>query len=333
MSTASVVVEEQPPEPTSWQKARRLFSSSKKKSSSGTKVGGGGGSQAASAPYHVEDDDAQSGYRASTSAPAPALQEPTPKSSPPATSAPLQNAAVTKSPSQAGLPGSSPPPATHSNNEAAAAAADPVRRGSASSAPPAEGERDAVVAGDSDGVAEEDDDDDEIVEPASGVIEFLHKGAPYFWLSNHFSLPVYHDNIRYPSAEHLFQSLKFPHRPDIAKAVRKAETASDAVKIARKHSADCRKGWRQEGLNIIAMRHVLLLKFTQHTALRARLLQTGSADLVYASPTDVFWGAGRGIDSQRPAIGRNELGKALVKTRDLLLTSAGLGWGSAAKTV
>lgn len=76
-------------------------------------------------------------------------------------------------------------------------------------------------------------------------------------------------------AEHLFQSLKFPHRPDIAKAVRKAETPSEAVKLARRHAADVRRGWRQEGLNVIAMREVLLLKFTQHSALRSRLLQTG----------------------------------------------------------
>lgn len=58
-------------------------------------------------------------------------------------------------------------------------------------------------------------------------------------------------------SEHLFQSLKFPHRPDLAKLVRRAETPSEAVRVARKHAADVRKGWRQEGLNVIAMREVL----------------------------------------------------------------------------
>lgn len=58
-----------------------------------------------------------------------------------------------------------------------------------------------------------------------------------------------------------------------------------------------------------------------------------SAELINASPTDVFWGSGRAIGSTKPGVGRNELGKALSRTRDQLLNSAGLGWGSAAKTV
>lgn len=57
----------------------------------------------------------------------------------------------------------------------------------------------------------------------------------------------------YPPSEHLFQCLKFPHRPEIAKAIRKAESASDAVRMAKKNATDVRKGWRQEGLNIIAV--------------------------------------------------------------------------------
>lgn len=60
---------------------------------------------------------------------------------------------------------------------------------------------------------------------------------------------------------------------------------------------------------------------------------SGSADLVLASPSDVFWGAGRAIGSTKSGVGRNELGKALMRTRDSLLTTAGLGWGSGAKTV
>ncbi|CAO1625462.1 unnamed protein product [Sympodiomycopsis kandeliae] len=173
-------------------------------------------------------------------------------------------------------------------------------------------------------------DEDEIAAP----IEFLHKGAPYFWLSNHFLIPIYYDNIRYPSAEHLFQSLKFmPHKPELAKSIRKIELPSDAIRLARKNAQFVRSGWRQEGLNVIAMRQVLLLKFTQHSALRSRLIQTGDRELLNSSPTDVFWGTGRAIGASKPAVGRNELGKALMKTRESLLNSDGLGWGSGAKTV
>lgn len=58
-----------------------------------------------------------------------------------------------------------------------------------------------------------------------------------------------------------------------------------------------------------------------------------SFEIINASPTDVFWGSGRAAGSQKPGVGRNELGKALMRTRETLLESAGLGWGSGAKTV
>lgn len=188
------------------------------------------------------------------------------------------------------------------------------------------------------GVAFADNDDviegdEPTIDETPAPVEFLHKGAPYFWLSNHFQIPIIYDNVRYPSAEHLFQSLKFPNRPEIAKAVRKAETPSDAVRLARKNAQYVRDGWRKDGLNIVAMREVLLLKFTQHSALRSRLIQTGDRELLNSSPTDVFWGTGRAIGASKPAVGRNELGKALMRTREVLLNSAGLGWGSGAKTV
>lgn len=166
-------------------------------------------------------------------------------------------------------------------------------------------------------------------------IEFYRRDQPYFWLSNASEHDVFLDGIRYPTAEHLFQSLKFlPHRPDLANKIRKINNPADAIREARKHTAHVKKGWIGQGRNLETMRLVLLLKFSQHTSLSRQLLLTGDADLIEASPTDAFWGAAGSVGSGGIAgLGRNELGKALRRTRETIRAQAGLGAGSGAQTV
>ena len=64
------------------------------------------------------------------------------------------------------------------------------------------------------------------------------------------------------------------------------------------------------------MDEVLYLKFGQHSSLRAMLLNTYPAELVYVEPKDPFWGVG-------PGIGMNELGKSLMRVRRLLRVEGG----------
>lgn len=79
----------------------------------------------------------------------------------------------------------------------------------------------------------------------------LNRGEPWYFLSNSSDYPVYYENVRYPTAEHLFQCLKFiPHAPEIASKVRKAPTALDAVKIARGNAISVKKGWIKDGINV-----------------------------------------------------------------------------------
>lgn len=59
------------------------------------------------------------------------------------------------------------------------------------------------------------------------------------------------------------------------------------------------------------MEEVLYLKFKQHPTLRALLLRTGLADIIYAD-ANLYWGHGRAGE------GQNELGKALVRLRERL---------------
>ncbi len=57
------------------------------------------------------------------------------------------------------------------------------------------------------------------------------------------------------------------------------------------------------------MDDVLYLKFRQHGDLRAQLLNTYPAELVYVESADGFWGDGAGM-------GQNELGKSLIRVRE-----------------
>ncbi|KAK0519896.1 hypothetical protein OC842_007284 [Tilletia horrida] len=177
------------------------------------------------------------------------------------------------------------------------------------------------------GASQLEEEIEELQDEVPSKIEFFAPSQPYYWLSNAAAYEVVLDGIKYPTAEHCFQSLKFlPHRPEVARKVRKASTPSEAVRTARKHTADVQRGWRRDGLNLVAMRRVMLLKFSQHSDLRKALLSTGEAQLVNAAPTDVFWGNGGGR-------GRNEFGKALVGVREALRSIDRLGAGSGAITV
>lgn len=89
--------------------------------------------------------------------------------------------------------------------------------------------------------------------------------------------------------------------------MRNQKTAQDARRVAHHHSAYVEHGWMMDRLNVAAMDRVLLLKFTQHSDLSLRLLETGDALIVYATPTEAFWGAGIGLsqlDAPLPSRGR-----------------------------
>lgn len=60
------------------------------------------------------------------------------------------------------------------------------------------------------------------------------------------------------------------------------------------------------------MEDALYYKIVQHEDLCDMLLGTGIAELIYADPTDLFWGEGEHEE------GANELGRALMRVRDRL---------------
>lgn len=76
--------------------------------------------------------------------------------------------------------------------------------------------------------------------------------------------------------------------------------------------------WDQHKLGIVLYGNIL--KFSQHQDLRKRLLATNDKTLVEASPYDLVWGVGLGVDDDRILdpqnwTGKNLLGQALMLTR------------------
>lgn len=82
-------------------------------------------------------------------------------------------------------------------------------------------------------------------------LSYRIRGEPWYFLSNGSDYPVYYEGVKYPTAEHLFQCLKFlPHAPEVANKVRKATSSLDAVKIARSNAISVKKGWIKDGINV-----------------------------------------------------------------------------------
>jgi len=142
-------------------------------------------------------------------------------------------------------------------------------------------------------------------------ILFYHKHDPHYGFTNFSPHPVVYKGKKYPTSEHLFQSFKFEHRPNLAEHIRTcSERPSVAFSEARRFDPEVRPDWKH--VNIQKMDEALAHKFAQHSDLRAELLDTGDAELVEDSDKDAFWGIG--ADGR----GRNELGKALERLRTQL---------------
>lgn len=77
------------------------------------------------------------------------------------------------------------------------------------------------------------------------------------------------------------------------------------------------KTWERERFAIVVRGNYL--KFTQDPGLKTLLLDTGSRELVEASPRDRIWGVGFGAKNagkRRADWGLNLLGKALMEVRE-----------------
>ncbi|KIJ12038.1 hypothetical protein PAXINDRAFT_83502 [Paxillus involutus ATCC 200175] len=147
-------------------------------------------------------------------------------------------------------------------------------------------------------------------------ILFYHVNDPYYGFTNFSPDPVEYQGKRYPTSEHLFQSLKFlDHRPELAEHIR---TCSNRPRVVfdetHRFNPEVRPDWLRVRIEMMDM--VLWHKFTQNKHLKEDLLSTGDAELVEDSDKDAFWGVGPDGN------GENQLGKALQKLREKLRDDA-----------
>ncbi|KAJ7132053.1 DUF1768-domain-containing protein, partial [Mycena epipterygia] len=148
------------------------------------------------------------------------------------------------------------------------------------------------------------------------VIRFSGSTPPFTAFLNYSSHPIFYNDVRYPSAMHLHEAMKYlPNNPALAEHIRTCGDASRvhavSQEIARSAPNAVRGDWKTAYLPL--MQEVLLHKFRQHPDLRTMLLGTGDAQLIYADEEDPHWGEGAPGQG-----GSNYLGRILEGVREEL---------------
>lgn len=133
----------------------------------------------------------------------------------------------------------------------------------------------------------------------------------FAFLSNFYSSPIVYEGIEYPTVEHAFQAAKtfdFETRVKIAAAA----TPGQAKRLGR--SVTLRSDWEQVKDSI--MEELVRRKFQSSTSLCLQLWSTGDRELIEGNTwNDIYWGVCNGV-------GRNQLGKTLMKIREELKAKA-----------
>jgi ribA/ribD-fused uncharacterized protein len=136
-------------------------------------------------------------------------------------------------------------------------------------------------------------------------------------MSNDFPLVV--DGVAVRSSEALYQAAKFPHLPEVQRAIYE-ETRPMASKMrAKPHAARVRPDW--EDVKVGTMRACLRVKLAQHPRrFGGLLLATGDRPIVERSHKDRFWGAVPVDDDA--LVGINLLGVLLMELREEVRAAA-----------
>ena len=141
--------------------------------------------------------------------------------------------------------------------------------------------------------------------PEAGDAVLFYEGKHYY-LSNFSSFMVEWMGALWPTSEHAYQAAKFRDM-FLRKSIRRATSAHEAKKLARRHSNEIRPDWDE--VKVDCMRSILTAKLQQHTFIQDMLVGTGDAELVEDSPRDSFWGRGPDWD------GENQLGNIWMGLR------------------
>lgn len=143
--------------------------------------------------------------------------------------------------------------------------------------------------------------------PASAITFYESR---HYYLSNFSAFAVVWDGLSYPTSEHLYQALKF-EGAHMRELIRNQSSAHEAMKKAQLCKTSYRLDWAE--IKVSVMEEVCRAKLEQHPYIQRKLMETGGAPLVEASPIDSFWGWGPNKD------GQNHLGRVWMNLRQELL--------------
>ena len=138
------------------------------------------------------------------------------------------------------------------------------------------------------------------------------------WWDEH---PFEIDGVQYPTSEHWMMAVKARmfHDATALKAIMNCESPGEAKKLGRGILNFNPKVWDDHKFEVVVKGN--FHKFSQHSALKAFLVGTGSRVIIEASPYDAVWGVGMSKDDkniENPHLwrGENLLGFALMVVRD-----------------
>lgn len=149
-------------------------------------------------------------------------------------------------------------------------------------------------------------------------VTFTKVALPFGFLSNMAAHPIQYDGKVWPTAEALFQALRFDD-VSVKEAIRQAKSPFRAKMIAKAHKDQMVVVQRSEQ-DLQNMRLVLRLKVEQHPELVHQLLDTGEESIIedatsHPGGSAKFWGA---VFKDGVWVGEKVLGRLWMELREEL---------------
>lgn len=146
------------------------------------------------------------------------------------------------------------------------------------------------------------------------IVVFRKTKEKFGGLSNMAAdFPLRVNDVSIRTSEALYQACRFPHLPEIQRAIIAQKSPMTAKMKSKPHRKESRADWNRVRVNI--MRWCLRVKLVQNwDAFSRLLLDTANMPIVEFSRRDRFWGA-KALD-ENTLVGMNVLGRLLMELRD-----------------
>lgn len=129
--------------------------------------------------------------------------------------------------------------------------------------------------------------------------------------------PLQVNGVRILTSEALYQACRFPHLPDVQRAIIGQHSPMTAKMKSKPYRNESRSDWDQVRFKV--MRWCLRVKLAQHyESFGQLLLATQDRPIVEQSRKDDYWGAKAYGATDETLVGQNVLGRLLMELREQL---------------